>query len=217
MQFSELIPKVGNRVFLSGMTGCGKSVLARHLLAARTDALVLIHDAKDEIKWPGYERFTTIEKLIAANPKRAIYAPNIAQLDNPKCWDAFFKFAFFRQRKNFKAKKKLNTIVYVDEAYAVTDGEVIPFYYKAGLTRGRSLGLEIWSATQRPKNIPQFLMSEVQNTFLFFHQMPQDKQKLRGMFAVSEDLLEAISYDDHQFISINTNRVSGKLKLKLGR
>lgn len=214
MLFASLVPKVGNRIFLSGMTGSGKSVLARRLLAARPDALVLIYDAKDEIKWPGYQRFTKLSKLIAANPKRAIYAPNIAELDNPKYWDFFFKFAFFRQKKNFKKKIKINTIVYVDEAYAVTDGETIPFYYKAGLTRGRSLGLEIWSATQRPKNIPQFLMSEVQQTYIFFHQMPQDKIKLRGMFSVTDDLLESISYENHEFVYINGNRISGKLKLK---
>lgn len=214
MQFAELVPKIGNRVFLTGMTGCGKSVLARRLLDARQDALVLIYDAKDEIKWPGYQRFTTWQSLVLANPRRAIYAPNIKELDNPKCWDYFFKFAFLRQRKNYKRRLKVNTVVYVDEAYAVTDGETIPFYYKAGLTRGRSMGLEIWSATQRPKNIPQFLMSEVQQTYVFFHQMPQDKIKLRGMFPLSEDMLESISYENHEFVYIEGNRISGKLKLK---
>lgn len=214
MDFQNLVPKVGNRIFLSGMTGCGKSVLARRLLDARPDSLVLIHDAKDEIKWPGYQRYTSLAKLIAANPKRAIYAPNIKELEDKAYWDFFFKFGFLRQRKNFRKRIKVNTIVYVDEAYAVTDGEIIPFYYKAGLTRGRSMGLEIWSATQRPKNIPQFLMSEVQQTYVFFHQMPQDKVKLRGMFPLSEDLLESISYENHEFVYINGNRISGKLTLK---
>lgn len=214
MDFKSLIPSRGNRVFLSGMTGSGKSVLAHYLLDARPSDFALIFDAKDEIKWRGYQRFTKLEKLIAANPRRAIYAPNIFELDDKEHWNWFFKFGFVRQVKNKKKGLSANTIIYVDEAYAVTDGEELPFYYKAALTRGRSIGLEVWSATQRPKNIPQFLMSEAQNSYLFFHQMPQDKEKLRKTYTVSEDLLESLSMDNHEFVYANLNRITGKLKLK---
>jgi hypothetical protein len=213
VDFQTLIPERGNRVFLSGMTGSGKSVLARTLLATKVNEFVLIFDAKDEIFWNGYQRFTRLDKLIFANPKRAIYAPNIHELDNPAKWDEFFKYAYLRQKKNRKKKLLSNTIIYIDEAYAVTKNEVIPFYYKASLTRGRSLGIETWSATQRPKNIPQFLMSEAENSYIFFHQMPQDKIKLRQTYAVSEDLIESLSMENHEFVYVNLNRISGKLKL----
>lgn len=214
LSFDVLRPRDTDRVFLSGMTGSGKTVLAHELLETRRGNLRLVFDAKDELNWKDYKRFSRLEKLISANPAHAIYAPNIYELDNLHCWEGFFKFAFLRQRKNYRAKNKLRTTVYVDEVYAVTDKEQLPFYYKAGLTRGRKIGLELWSATQRPKNIPQFLMSEAEHKFIFFHQMPQDKEKLRNTFGISEEMLQALSMANHEFVYANLDKISGKLKLK---
>lgn len=209
-----IIPRATDRVFLSGMTGSGKTVLARELLETRKDNLRLVYDAKDELNWNGYKRFTKLSKLIRANPLSAIYAPNIYELDDPKFHEAFFKFAFLRQRKNFKKGIKLRTTVYTDEVYAVVDNQELPFYYKACLTRGRTLGVETWSATQRPKLIPQFLMSEAEHKYIFYHQMPQDKKKLQDAFGISEDMLESLSMANHEFVYANLDRISGKLKLK---
>ncbi len=201
------------------MTGSGKSFLARYLLETRRAEgnLILIYDAKDEITWPGYQRFTNLSKLIAANPRYAIYAPNIFELDDKAHHDYFFKFAFLRQKKNFKKRVKVNTTVYVDEAYAVTDGQELPFYYKAALTRGRSIGLETWSASQRPKDIPQFLMSEAENKYFFFLEMPQDKERVRKMAGITDATIESLSMDRHEFIYRNMQHTTGKLTLKKGR
>lgn len=197
------------------MTGSGKTVLAHQLLETRKDNLRLVYDAKDELNWSGYKRFTSLSKLIRANPRHAIYAPNIHELDSPLHHDAFFKFAFLRQRKNYKKKLNLKTTVYVDEVYAVTDNQELPFYYKACLTRGRKIGVECWSATQRPKLIPQFLMSEAEHKYIFFHQMPQDKIKLQNFTGISEDMLESLSMANHEFVYASLDRISGKLKLRM--
>lgn len=212
--FNALRPRDTDRVFLSGMTGCGKTVLARLLLETRQDNLILVYDAKDELDWPGYTKFTKLGKLINANPLRAIYAPNIFELHNPIYHDGFFKFGFLRQRKNFQKKIPLRTTIYVDEVYAVTDNQELPFYYKACLTRGRKIGIETWSATQRPKMIPQFLMSEAEHKYIFFHQMPQDRDKLRQSFGISEDMLDSLSMANHEFVYASLDNITGKLKLK---
>lgn len=223
MEFDALIPRPTNRVFLCGMTGSGKSYLARFLLEQRRDAnhLISIYDAKDEINWPGYQRFTKLEKMIAANPRHAIYAPNIFELDSAAYHDYFFKWNFLRQKKNAKKKlfnpktlQGLKTTVYIDEAYAVTDGQQLPFYYKAALTRGRSIGLEVWSASQRPKDIPQFLMSEAENKYFFYLEMPQDKERVRKMAGITEATIESLSMDEHEFIYRNMNKTTGRLRLK---
>lgn len=214
LNFDVLKPRETDRVFLSGMTGSGKTVLAHQLLETRRGHLRLVYDAKDELAWKDYKRFTKLDKLIRANPAHAIYAPNIHELDDPRYWEGFFKFGYLRQRKNYKARNGLLTTVYVDEVYAVTDKEQLPFYYKAGLTRGRKIGLELWSATQRPKNIPQFLMSESEHKFVFFHQMPQDIDKLEKTFGISEEMLRALSMSNHEFIYANLDKISSKLKLK---
>ncbi|HEV7738627.1 MAG TPA: hypothetical protein VGO47_14800 [Chlamydiales bacterium] len=219
MRFDELIPRRTNRVFLTGMTGSGKSVLAKQLLESRES--VLIFDAKDDIKWKGYKRFSKLSNLISANPVRAIYAPNIHELDDKRYHDWFCKFAFERQKKFLKKKlfnpdttEGLMTTLYIDEAYALTDGQELPFYYKASLTRGRSIGLETWSGSQRPKDIPQFLMSESENKYIFYLEMPQDREKIRKMCGIPEPVIESLSMDNHEFIYRNLNRTTGKLRLK---
>lgn len=215
LDFTSLIPPAKQHIFISGMNGCGKTVLAERLLRTRINNLILVLDPKDELYWKGFKRYDSILKLITANPKHAIYAPKVDELDNPDAHDAFFKFGFIRQKKNYKKKINLSTTVYVDEVYAVTQRDTLPKYYKADLTRGRNLRLEIWSATQRPKLIPQFLMSESKHQYIFYHQMFQDKQKLEQSFGISMDLLDSISMENHEFVYANLNRISGKLKLKL--
>lgn len=214
IEFSAILPGATHHVFLSGMNGCGKTVLAQKLLESRRNNLILVYDPKDELEWKGYKRFSSLYKLINANPRHAIYAPNVKELDDPDMHNAFFKFGFLRQRKNYKKKLNLSTTVYVDEVYSVTRNQELPLYYKADLTRGRKIRLEVWSATQRPKLIPQFLMSESKHQYIFYHQMWQDRQKLDQTFGIPMDLLDSISFDNHEFIYANLNRISGKLKLK---
>lgn len=207
MTLDDLQPKQTNRVFVCGMTGSGKSELMKRLLATRES--VLIFDAKDEINprngWHGYKRFTKIQRMAWANPLRGVYSPNIHELVNPRCHEAFFYLGF----------KRRNTIIYVDEAYAVTDGQELPFWYKTAITRGRSRGIEVWSASQRPIDIPQFLMSESENKYIFYLEMPQDVKKVREMTGIEDSLIRGLSMDNHEFIYRKLNKTSGKLRLNL--
>jgi len=215
IDFSAILPQATHHAFFSGMNGCGKTFLAEKFIETKRDNLILVYDPKDELYWKGFKRYSSWIKLVSANPRHAIYAPSIAELDDPGAHNAFFKFAFLRQRKNYRQRKQLSTTVYVDEVYSVTRNQELPPYYKAGLTRGRKIRLEVWSATQRPKLIPQFLMSESKHQYIFYHQMLQDKEKLANTFGISEDLLDSLSFENHEFVYANLNRVSGKLKLKL--
>ena len=215
LTFDSLIPAATHHIFISGMNGCGKTILAEKLLETRRDNLILVYDPKDELEWKGFKKYSSLYKLIVANPRHAIYAPNVKELDDGDKHNEFFKFGFLRQRKNFKRKLKLSTTIYVDEVYSVTRNQELPLYYKADLTRGRKIRLETWSATQRPKLIPQFLMSESKHQYIFYHQMFQDKQKLEQSFGIPMDLLDSISMDNHEFVYANLGRISGKLKLKL--
>lgn len=215
LDFPSIIPAPTHHAFISGMNGCGKTILAEVLLGTRRNNLILVFDPKDELNWYGFKKYNSIYKLITANPRHAIYAPRIEELDDPAVHDAFFKFGFIRQRKNFKHRQDLSTTVYVDEVYSVTRNQELPLYYKADLTRGRKIRLETWSATQRPKLIPQFLMSESKHNYLFYHQMLQDKQKLEQTFGVPMDLLDSISFENHEFVYTSLNKISERLTLKL--
>jgi hypothetical protein len=55
---------------------------------------------------------------------------------------------------------------------------VIPEYYRACLTRGRELGIGMWSASQRPSGLAQIILSESNHYIIFDLNMPQDRKKL---------------------------------------
>jgi hypothetical protein len=200
---TQLLPAKTDRAFLCGMTGSGKSFLARYLCAYSPS--VLIFDAKDEITWKGYQRFTKLAKLIEAKPRFGIYAPCDKELLDPKFWDFFFKYAY----------KRKNTTVLVDEVLAVCEGNDLPFHYKAILTRGRSLGVRIFSNTQRPKSIPTWIISEAEHKYIFFLQMPQDRERIAALLGIDESIVFGLDKEAHEFIYANLKGSTGKLALNV--
>lgn len=68
----------------------------------------------------------------------------------------------------------------------------MPDFYHGCLTQGRELNIETWSATQRPMNIPQVIMSEAEDAYVFPLKMPQDKQKVSAMCAIHADQIAAL-------------------------
>lgn len=165
----QLIPAKSDRVFIAGQTGSGKSTLARILAQYRKYVVIL--DSKGTIKWPGYTRVESFRKLQELDPEKCpkiVYHPTYWEETNPAVMDAFFRWVYDRR----------NCTLYVDELMGCTRGDVFPPYYGACLTRGRELGIEVWSGTQRPKNIPQVSMSEAEHAFIFPLRMPQDRVRV---------------------------------------
>ena len=185
--FADLIPAKGERAFFTGVTGSGKSKLAQYLLHDFDS--VLIHDGKNDTHWPGYQRYRRLASLIAARPRRAIYAPKIDELDDPDMQDAFFKYAFLRR----------NVLVYVDELYLVTEGNTIPRHLKACITQGRSLGISTWFASQRPVSVPQWCLSESEWKFIFYLELNQDRKRVREVIGLEEEAIAALDPDQHEF------------------
>jgi ABC-type dipeptide/oligopeptide/nickel transport system ATPase component len=199
------------RGVIVGMTGSGKTVLAKQLLqCARSH--VVVYDAKGLIHWPGYARYTSLRELTTLNKRdvenrpRIIYAPNHFELDNPEVIDAFFSWIYNRK----------NTTLYVDEVYSVVRGESIPHYYNAVLTRGRELGISTISSTQRPKKIPQVVLSESENYYVFRLQLPQDRQRVREIVALSNERMLALNKHEFFFGSADGD-IIGPMKLTLNK
>lgn len=206
MTFADLVPGESDRAFISGRTGSGKSYLAKRLMKyvrdrhgnLRERAFALVYDAKGMLDWAkrdprqkrkeanaaGWFRVTTFRALLkcANDHKRypkVIYAPVAGELRDVDLHEAFFRLAYERR----------NTTVYVDEVGAVVQGRIYPPSYHAILTRGRELGVPIISATQRPVEIPQTLMSESDVFYTFHLQMEQDQDKIAKMIPVDPDAI----------------------------
>lgn len=206
MKLSALVPPITDRAFIAGQTGSGKTVLAHYLLMYRE--WVVVCDPKRRIEWDGYRTCNTLKALTKAKDRRLIYRPNHEAI---KDWDngndeiqAFFEWIYRRG----------NTTLYVDESYLVTRGEQIPTFYHACLTQGRELGIETWSATQRPMNLPQVLMSEAEHNYVFRLRLPQDRKKVQDMCGVSQARIEAL--DKRQFLfAPQSGDVAGPFTLSL--
>lgn len=211
MNLHQLNPKVSDRAVFIGQTGTGKSTLARYLLRQRQACIVL--DVNDSLDWhiPNkdypkgeYLVITSIEQLIDKQDyPRLIFKPAIEDSENFELFDLFFKTVFLMGK----------VTVYIDEAYAVTKNQSIPFYYKACLTRGRVKGIETWTATQRPSFIPSFILSESENAYVFKLRYPADVKKVSEYTGLEQEKIS--SQPKRVFCYSGTDNKIYNLKLKI--
>lgn len=212
LALSAMVPAQSDRAFLAGQTGSGKTVLARYLCSFRE--YVIVCDPKRRIDWKGYKLVTSLKTLTKLNPKKVthiVYRPDFAAIAG---WqngtddevERFFEFVYRRGR----------TTLYVDEAYLVTRGEEIPLYYQACLTQGRELGVETWTATQRPMNVPQVVMSEAEHAYIFRLKLPQDRKKIEAICGVPESRIAALQKLQYLYAP-QSGDTMGPFKLKLSR
>lgn len=169
---------IGNdqHVFIAGTTGSGKTFLAQFYLS-RNEKPVYVLDSKGTFEWPSVPEkdriiITDLADIqeAARNYKRVIYRPKREQLE-PEFYNAFFEWAYFLR----------NCTVYVDEAAQIcpsANPAGMPEFYKGILTRGRELNVNIWSATQRPANIPVIVYAEASHWFIFRLTTLPDRRRL---------------------------------------
>lgn len=198
----NIAPSIADRAVMVGMTGSGKTTLAYQLLRVRP--YVVVFDAKGLIHWPGFFRYTEFNQLTQSKFPRLIYAPNHKEITDTAIHEKFFSWIYHRE----------NTTVYVDEVYAITNKNELPHYYHAILTRGRELNISTFSSTQRPKMIPQVILSESEHYYIFRLLLPQDRQKMREILPISE--VQQMRLKKHCFMYGNAEgTIVGPLKLAL--
>src|SRR5690606_17109539 len=159
-------------VFIGGQTGSGKTFLARKYLAGYRYVVALDTNGNLDLPEIPRDQITIVTRLLnlpnARTPK-IIYRPVREEL-NEAYDNEFFRGVYRRQ----------NTIVWVDEAMSVSPNPLrIPEYYKACLTRGRELGIGVWSLSQRPAKIALEILSESTHFFIFRLNLQEDRKRLR--------------------------------------
>ena len=177
-------PAPNNRVCFMGPTGSGKTELARALLKATPNVIVI--DPKHEFDWkeatPRYARVAYDFKDLVSHCRQieqkgsgapVIYRPPSGDLlpSNIARVDAVFNYALQRG----------GTTVYVDEMSYLTGSssgfqDRIPHWFRA-VTTGRSRGVGVWSAFQRPSNVPLLAMSESDYRIAFFLRLKKDQAR----------------------------------------
>jgi Cdc6-like AAA superfamily ATPase len=209
---SSLLPKRSERAFINGQTGSGKTVLARFMLDSRKEVVVI--DPKRRIQWSGYKVCQSLRSLVteSRNNTRLIYKPSHVALKGWKLGtdseiEKVFEWVYLRGK----------TTLYVDEVYLVTSGEQLPQFYHACLTQGRELGIETWSATQRPMHVPQVTMSEAEQFYCFYQRMPQDRKKIEEMAGIDADSIGELPKHYFYYATQDGRETLGPFKLEIDR
>lgn len=182
----NLLPEATDRALFVGQTGSGKTTLAKALLQSRE--YVVVHDGKGTLDWRGYHRVEKLRDLMRLDAKkypRIIYRPEAAELRDFEATDHFFRWVYLRR----------NTLLYVDEAYAVSAyfwGRVPPHYH-ACITRGRERGVPVWSATQRPSGVPLVILSESESAYIFRLQVRDDRARIESLYGIAEEQIARLT------------------------
>ncbi len=154
--------KPGESICIVGPKGSGKTVLAKTLLLARRNAVII--DTKLDEKWSAIGMKIPEQKLFAVKGGRYHWPAS-----NEFVLDKNVQDAVFRQLLAMGHR-----VVYIDEAYDLQ----LSGGLKLVATKGRSRKLGIWISTQRPCHIPLFLFSEAQHFFVFYLRLKRDRARI---------------------------------------
>lgn len=204
---AELLPGPTDRAAFIGQTGSGKTTLARYMLRVHPNPYHVVFDPKGQMDvgkdWPAYTLYSHLDDVARAKEPRVIYRPTYHELTDPEVMDEFFEWVYLRR----------NTVLYVDEIYAVAKGDTFPEYYGACLTRGRELDICVYTSTQRPARVPQIMFSESEHVYCFFLKMPRDRERVEDMTGIPR---EDLRLPEHEFYyAPQRGAVRGPLRLAL--
>jgi ATPase family associated with various cellular activities (AAA) len=194
------------RALFVGKTGSGKTYLAQQVLKHYPH--VVIYDPKCMIEDKDYVRVRTFKeaeragnRMYGQRTSRILYAPNAAEhpYATPVYFDVFCHWIYERK----------NCVLYIDEVYAITkNANTIPYWYLALLSQGRGLGISVFQASQRPTNIPSYILTESENYYAFFLKKESDRDRIEELSGIDTDSIKGLETREYRFYYSRDN-VSG--------
>jgi hypothetical protein len=173
---SEDLPQIGERSLLLGPTGSGKTALAVWMLRRFPTAPIIIYDTKTDPKFAALPRsacFEDYDEVIEASFDEKldylIFRPPDADLSDREALDSYL-FRHYDSMSRIPA--------YVDELHSYqSHGLPLPGL-TALLTRGRSRGITMLMAAQRPAWISSFAYTETQVFMVLRLTYESDRKKV---------------------------------------
>jgi hypothetical protein len=150
----------GQHIAITGMTGSGKSALARALLASRSYLLIL-RTKPDSIR---YET-----DKVARTESAALAAMSDQRYGRIEVVPEYEAQSETMEAVMDKAYKQGGWTIFVDEGFELRRLGLQKFHEKL-LTQGRSKGISVVTGVQRPSYVSRFTFSESSHVLSFRHE-----------------------------------------------
>jgi hypothetical protein len=196
--------KQGEHVGLIGPTGQGKTTLLMHMLPLQPYVVVFAtkpHDVTMErLISTGYLRMDRWASISPDRVPRRVLWPDATRLDSEVLQYEVFKDALER------IYRERGWCVVIDEGSVMVETLKLHKEIKTYLRQGRSLGISLVFATQRPAFVPLEVYD--QSTHLFFYRDNDERNlsRLSGISWRSADLIRyaVANLEQYQALYINT-------------
>lgn len=167
-QLTNLLLRKGEKGFVAGQNGTGKSYLCRQLLPT-TGPLCLI-DPKGQFEYP-IECFDNVSTILRKKPVRFMYRPKRAQIRDYKAYNDLLLYCY----------NEAPYFLYIDELILLLDRRRDPPDLQTCYQLGRQKGVTILAVTQIPVEIPRYVTAEAQKFYAFTLSRKVDRDRITGM------------------------------------
>ena len=177
--------KPDERTFIVGMTGSGKSVMARYIdrLWARAGWQVLIIDQDDAWEIEGMTHAEKPEDATVEHPWNITRSGRLhptarVQIFIPLLpgWDDS-KFLILME----ECFNRGNIVLHFDELYGVIDNQHVPTVIRKLWSGGRKRHVVILALTQRPVDIPKVVVNQAEVKMMFLLLDPDDRDRMANI------------------------------------
>lgn len=202
----------GEHITIIGPTGQGKTTLAMDLLEHRQYPAVLCCKPRDPIlddvkklgykivrQWPPDNRIPGMRYDPIKTPKIALWPPAEKLHSRGRQQRTFLHFLE-------DAFERGGYAIFADEIRYLTYDLKLNDEMVRILLQGRSLGISLVSATQRPRHVPLEIYSQATHLFLFRESDRQNLQRLSEIGGVNTEEVKAICphLPQYHFLYVNT-------------
>lgn len=199
----------GEHVALIGPTGQGKTNMLLNLLPLKPFVAVFATKPEDEsmnrLLRAGYTKFPAWRSVPAIDEPRRVIWPDAKRIDSDKLQRTVFRDAFAR------IYREGNWTVALDETWYMINVLNLHQEVRIFLLQGRSLGISLVAATQRPRFVPLEIYD--QSTHLFFWR-DNDEENMRRLSSVnvrSSQVLRQVIPNLERFQVVYVNTRTGEM------
>jgi energy-coupling factor transporter ATP-binding protein EcfA2 len=152
----------GSRASFLGPSGSGKTELAKALLRAQRNAIVI--DTKRTEGWADVGEVLGPRDIYRVRAGRYVYRVDRNFLVDKTEPERFFAWALSCG----------NRVIYVDEQLDIPNCNA----EKILAVQGRAAGVGLWVSTQRPHGVPLYALSECNHQFIFRLRLKRDRERV---------------------------------------